>query len=135
MAGVDRTEAANIFPAVKYKDAPAAIDWIVGAFGFEKRLVVPNEDGTVAHSELKLGPGVVMLYSGPQGGPTGDPVRDKPFGLYVYVEDVDAHYHRAKAAGARIVRELVDQDHGGRGYSSLDPEGNVWSFGSYYPGD
>jgi uncharacterized glyoxalase superfamily protein PhnB len=52
---------------------------------------------------------------------------------YVIVEDADAHYARAKAAGAEIVMEVEDQDYGGRLYSCLDPEGHLWSFGTYDP--
>jgi uncharacterized glyoxalase superfamily protein PhnB len=52
---------------------------------------------------------------------------------YVVVADPDAHYRTAKAAGAEIVMDIVDQDYGGRGYTCRDLEGHVWSFGSYDP--
>ncbi|MGH7557367.1 MAG: VOC family protein [Gemmatimonadota bacterium] len=127
--------APNIFPALKYNDGPAAVEWLKRVFGFEEQMVVPGPGGTVAHAELRLGPGVIMLGSSrPQEG------RDNPWatekqGVYVYVEDVDAHYECAKAAGAEIVREIQDTDYGGREYSVRDLEGHLWGFGSYRPGD
>ncbi|HYR95907.1 MAG TPA: VOC family protein [Candidatus Binatus sp.] len=123
----------NIFPALRYRDGAAAVDWLARAFGFEKQMVVPGPDGTIAHAQLSLGPGVIML------GSAGDEQDKNPWaavkqGIYVYVKDVDAHYRRAKASGADIVRELQDTDYGAREYSVRDPEGHLWSFGTYYPG-
>ena len=121
----------SICPSLRYRDAARAIDFIVEAFGFEKGMVVEGEDGTIAHAQLSYGDGMVML--GTQ--------RDDSYGehvgqgwMYVAVEDADAHYARAKAAGAEIVRELEDQDYGSRDYSARDFEGNLWSFGTYHPG-
>jgi uncharacterized glyoxalase superfamily protein PhnB len=123
----------DIYPSLRYRDAPAAIDWLERAFGFERHEVHEGPDGTVAHAELRWGDGMIML-----GSERGD---DDPYGshagqswLYVVVEDADAHFERAKAAGAEIVRELTDQDYGSRDYSARDPEGNLWSFGTYQPG-
>jgi uncharacterized glyoxalase superfamily protein PhnB len=128
----------NIFPAIRYDDAPAAIEWLVRAFGFEKLFVVPNPDGTIAHGELKLGPGVIMLGSARDD----DLDMRSPHKLggvnqsiYVYLPDVDSHYQQAKAAGAAIVREIHDTDYGSREYGVRDIEGNLWSFGTYRPGD
>src|SRR5688500_1061775 len=93
----------NIFPAFKYQDAPAAIDWLERAFGFTRQGVHPGPGGTIVHAELKLGSGLIMR--GSMGPP--DPAKPwaaAPQGLYVYVSDIDAHYARAKAAGAVIVR-------------------------------
>jgi uncharacterized glyoxalase superfamily protein PhnB len=124
----------NIFPALRYRDAPAAIDWLVDVLGFEKQLVVDGGEGRIAHAQLKFGPGIVMLGSGGESEEY-DRVAPGPGGsaIYVYVEDVDGHHERAAAAGAEIVWEPRDEDYGGRGYGLRDPEGNVWSFGSYYP--
>lgn len=123
----------NIFPALKYQDAPRAIEFLVKAFGFEKQVVYDGEPGKVAHAQMKIGPGVVMLGSD-QKNPANpwDAVR---MGIYVYVEDIDAHYAQAKAAGAQIVRPLADTDYGSREYSVHDCEKNLWSFGTYYPED
>jgi uncharacterized glyoxalase superfamily protein PhnB len=121
---------ATIFPSLRYRDARRAIDFLVDAFGFETKVVVDGEEGTVAHAELTYGDGGVMLGTD----------RDDSYGshvghgwMYVVVEDADAHYARATAAGAEIVRELEDQDYGSRDYSARDFEGNLWSFGTYRP--
>ena len=139
MPSIPKNTVSTVIPAMRYRDANAAIDWLCKAFGFEKHLVVPGENGTVAHAQLSFGNGMIMLGS----------ARDDEFGrrvkppretggigtqsAYVIVEDADAHYARAKAAGAEIVMEVEDQDYGGRLYSCLDPEGHLWSFGTYDP--
>ncbi len=126
----------NIFPALRYSDAAGAIDWLSRAFGFERHAVYDNPDGTVAHAELRLGDGMIML-----GTARDDDMKIKSprqlgastQAIYVVVEDPDAHFARAKAAGAEIVRGLTDQDYGSREYSCRDIEGHVWSFGTYAP--
>lgn len=126
----------NIFPALRYRDAAAAIDWLEAAFGFQQAAVHRDEDGTVRHAELRLGVGLVMLgeYGDEawMGGERPDPLAST-LSLYVVVDDPDAHHRRAAAAGARIVRELTDEDYGSREYSARDLEGNLWSFGTYDP--
>ncbi len=121
----------NIFPALRYKDAPAAITWLGEAFGFRKHFEVPGPNGGIAHAELQFGPGMIMLGSEGKPDPTNPWTTEQ--GLYVWVEDVDAHYARAKKAGARIVREIADTDYGAREYSCRDFEGKLWSFGTYLP--
>jgi uncharacterized glyoxalase superfamily protein PhnB len=116
-------QAPNIYPFMRFDDADAALDWLSRAFAFEQREVYRNDEGTVQHAEISLGPGIVML------GP-GDPASQ---GVYVAVEDADAHYERAKAAGAEIIREIEDTDYGSREYAARDLEGHVWSFGTYRP--
>lgn len=126
----------NIFPFMCYQDAPAAIDWLANAFGFEKLMVVPAPDGSISHAELVFGPGVIML-----GSMKDDALEMKSprklhgvnQGIYIYVEEIDAHYDRAKSAGAEIVRELADTDYGSREYTARDLEGHLWSFGTYLP--
>ena len=124
---------------MRYTDATAAIAWLASAFGFEPHLVVPGDGGTVVHAQLVSGSIMIMLGS----------VRDDAFGRlqqppekpegactqspYIIVDDPDAHYARAVSAGAEIVYEIADQDHGGRMYSCRDPEGHLWNFGSYDP--
>ena len=135
--------APNIYPCLGYRDAKAAIRWLCEAFGFEQRMVHQGEDREVAHAELSLGPGIIMLGSASDdmtavdtdaiaAGGEADFSRI-PFALYVAIEDVDAHCERARAAGAEIVRELNDTDYGSREYAARDLEGNVWSFGTYRP--
>lgn len=128
---------SNIYPSLTYDDALAAIEWLCRAFGFTKRLVVPGPNNRVEHSELSLGTGVVMI-----GSPKPEDHRVSPKALpgvsqalSVFVEDPDAHCKVAVAAGARIVRELRTEDYGARGYMALDPEGHLWYFGTYRPGE
>ena len=131
MSGSTAPTGPNIFPALRYADAPAAIAWLGRAFGFNKQMEVPGPDGTIAHAQLTLGPGRIML--GSVRHEPSDPWAGQRTGIYIYVENVDAHYAQAKGAGARIVRELQDTPYGSREYSATDPEGFLWSFGNYRP--
>ncbi|MBK7641498.1 MAG: VOC family protein [Planctomycetes bacterium] len=126
----------NLYPSFCYTDAPRAIEFLVRAFGFEQRLVVPGPDGTVMHSELEYEGGVIMVSS-PKAernwaGASTLPLRSSA--LSVHVADPDAHCARARAAGAQITRELQDEEYGSRGYMARDTEGNDWYFGTYVPG-
>jgi uncharacterized glyoxalase superfamily protein PhnB len=128
---------STIIPAMRYRDAPAAIDWLCRAFGFSRHAVHEDGQGGIAHAQLTFGRGMIMLGS----------ARDDAWGRHVamprdiggretqvscvIVSDADAHHARAVAAGAEIVDPLVDQAHGGRGYSCRDPEGHLWWFGTY----
>ena len=125
--------APHIVPALRYQDGPAAIEWLGKVLGFEKHMVVPGPGGTIAHAQMTFGPGVIMLGS-VKHGPERNPWDAVAQGVYVYVEDVDAHYRRAKAAGAEIVEELRDTPYGSREYSVRDSEGHLWGFGTYRPG-
>ena len=129
---------SNIIPGLRYHDAPAAIEWLCSVFGFSENLVVPGENGTIAHAQLVLGSGMIMLGSMPDDEsdqrvrpPSADGVNTQS--AYVVVEEIDAHYQHAKASGAEIIMEIADQDYGGRLYAALDPEGHLWHFGSYNP--
>ena len=122
----------SIFPVLKYDDARAAIDFLERAFGFERHAVHEGENG-VAHAELRLGGEYVMLGSTGEGDDRFNQGAGR-YSLYVVVEDPDAHLARASEAGATIERELSDTDYGSREYTARDPEGNLWSFGTYRPG-
>lgn len=131
----------NLCYCVRYADAPAAIEWLSRAFGFEARLVVPGEtEREVAHAQLVFGNSMLMIGSSGGHGDF-DETQTSPAAAggrvtasaYVLVEDVDAHYARAVAAGARVVTPPEDQPYGGRLYVCADPEGHIWSFGSYDP--
>ncbi len=130
---------ATVIPTLRYRDAPAAIDWLCRAFGFEKHLVVPGENNTIAHAQLTFGKGMIMLGSarddafGRHLNPPHDLGGSGTQGACLIVADADAHYARAVAAGAQIVYDIKDEDYGGRSYSCLDPEGHLWSFGTYDP--
>lgn len=128
-------QAPNIFPALLYSDARAALEWLAEAFGFEQTFATPGPDGTVAHAEMTFGPGVIMLGSAPAGGDLARPEdwHDAPQSIYIAVDDVDAHYEQARAAGAEITREPEDTDYGSREYSARDLEGQHWHFGTYRP--
>lgn len=123
----------NIFPGFRYKDAPEVIEWLEKAFGFERHFVVPGEDDTIAHAQLKLGSGLIMLGSAPKMPDPENPWSSEKQGIYVRVDDLDAHYERARDAGADIVMPLRDTEYGSREYTARDPEGNMWSFGTYDP--
>ena len=134
-------EGVKIIPSLRYKDAPAAIEWLCDVFGFEKKLVVPADGGEIVHAQLLLGNGMLMLGSGAGHGSrfddlvgaTSDPDVLRAQSIYVVVDDIDGHYERVLSGGAEIVIENQDADYGGRGYTCRDLEGNVWSFGSYDP--
>ena len=128
----------RISTSLVYQDAAQAIDWLCRAFGFEVRIKVMGDDGTVVHSELTFGDGVVMV-----AGERSDPgmLARSPRslggaytqGLFIYVDDVQRHYERACAAGAKVTRELAVSDYGAehwadRGYAVGDPEGHIWHF-------
>jgi uncharacterized glyoxalase superfamily protein PhnB len=124
----------TIFTPLRYKDAHAAIDFLVEAFGFEKKAVHEGEEGTVAHAELTFDGEMIMLGS----EATGDDARrlmvdTGPAWTYVVVDDPDAHFERSKGAGAEVVLEPTDQDYGGRDYTVRDHEGHLWTFGTYRP--
>ena len=129
-----------VIPTFRYHDAPAAIEWLCRVLGFKAHFVVPGEEeGIVAHAQLTLGNGMIMLgsarydeYYSPVQPPAGP---DMPLtqSADLVVSDIDPHYARAKAAGALIVVDLAEQDHGGKIYACRDPEGQLWNIGSYDP--
>ncbi len=136
MSQPDRTPS-DIQTSLTYDDAPAAIEWLCRAFGFTKRFVVPGANGRVEHSELSLGTGVVMVSS-----PKTEDGRVSPkhlggaaHTLSVFVSNPDAHHTVAVTAGAQIVRPLRTEEYGARGYMARDPEGHLWYFGNYRPGE
>lgn len=133
-----------IIPCMRYRDAPAAIEWLCRVFGFEKQAVYPNEDGSIAHAQLTYGRGMVMLGSvskaAGEASAWGRLIKQpdeiggaETQSAYVVVPDADAVYARAKSAGAEMVLDIKDEDYGGRGFSCRDLEGHLWSFGTYDP--
>lgn len=133
------TTTATMVSTMRYEDANAAVDWLCRAFGFRPHAVYRDDKGKVVHAELSFGNGMIML------GPNVDSefgrfmTMPKDTGgrctqtIYVIVDDVDAHHSQAAAAGAEIVMPPKDQDYGGRDYSCRDPEGHIWTFGTYDP--
>ncbi len=128
-----------VIPAFHYRNAPAAIDWLCKVFGFERHAVYENEDGTIAHAELALNGGMIML------GSTKDDEHAKGFkapdelggietaGVYLVVPDADSAHARAVEAGAVVIRPLQDMPYGSREFGVKDPEGHSWSAGTYDP--
>jgi len=130
---------STIIPALRYRNAHAAIDWLCNAFGFEKQAVYEDDNGRVMHAQLTFGAGMVMLSdTHPEGFGRYMAQPDEIQGREtqcsaVTVSDCKAHYERAKAAGAVIIDEYAEKDYGGAGYGCRDPEGHLWWFGSYNP--
>ena len=126
-----------LYPAMRYANAHAAIDWLCKAFGCEKQAVYDGPDGTVAHAQLTLDGAVFMLGGARDGGayPARTPKQLAGItgSIYVYVADPDAHCARARAAGARITLEPYDTDYGTREYAAYDIEDYWWTFGTYHP--
>src|SRR3546814_13605903 len=128
MSGNAKNTRATIIPAIRYRASADMVDWLCRAFGFEKRLVVPGEAGAIAHAELVFGNGMIMVGS----------MTDTAYGLmfrqpdeiggvgtqspYLVVDDADAHYSRAKAAGAEIKTHIKHEDDGGRGHPRDHPQ-------------
>ena len=130
---------ASIVPSLRYRNAPAAIEWLCRVFGLRKNLVAPDESGGIAHAQLSFGDGMMMLGS----------VRDNEWGhfikqpdeisgtatqsIYLVVPDADVTYERAKNAGAEILIPVRDEEYGGRSFSCRDFEGHLWTIGTYDP--
>jgi PhnB protein len=121
----------RVTPYLYYKDSAAALDFLTTAFGFTEKIRMPDEAGGVSHAEIELGDGVVMFGSPGKGYKNPKELGVATQNVYVYVDDVDAHYEHAKAAGAEIVREPEDQFYGDRSYGATDPEGHEWYFATH----
>ena len=124
-------DMTRITPYLYYRDVAAALDWLTRAFGLRERTRMAMPDGSVGHAEMEYADGVLML-----GCPGADYRNPGALGastqsLYVYVEDVDAHFRHAREAGAEILDEPADQFYGDRRYGAVDPEGHVWYFAQH----
>ena len=131
-----------IIPCLRYNDAPAAIDFLCEAFGFERHAVYadPVDARIIHHAQLVRDGQMIMLSSAiPSEFSRAVPMMTvaeaggNTQAAYVVVDDVDGHAAQARTAGANIYLEPRDQEYGGRGYGARDPEGNAWSFGNYDP--
>jgi uncharacterized glyoxalase superfamily protein PhnB len=130
---------SSVICGMRYRNAAAAIEWLCNVLGFARHAVYAGADGSIQHAELTLGGGMIMLGS----------IRDNEFGRhmkqpdeiggaetrseYLIVSDADEVYRRVKAAGAEIVIDIKDEGYGGRGFTCRDPEGRIWSVGTYDP--
>jgi uncharacterized glyoxalase superfamily protein PhnB len=131
---------STLIPSLRYRDAHAAIAWLVRAFGFTAQAVYDGPNNTVAHAQLTLNGGMIMLGSASNtGGWSPHMVLPEEIGgratagIYVVVADAAAAYEQAKAAGAEFLEPLVDREYGGKAFSCRDLEGNFWSFGEHDP--
>jgi uncharacterized glyoxalase superfamily protein PhnB len=132
-----------LIPCLRYENAPAAIDFLCAAFGFERQAVYSDDadPGVVHHAQLLLGGCMVMLGSA-RPGEAADRYRWKTpaqaggitMCVCAVIADPDAHAARARSAGAEIITEPhANEGYPGRSYDARDPEGNVWNFGNYDP--
>lgn len=124
--------ATLVWPTLRATDARALIDFLVSAFGFVEVVAYPDDHGGIAHAQLAWPPGGGLML-GSVRDPDGDdwPLRPGTTGCYVVTDDPDGLFARAVAAGARVVRPVTDTDYGSREFGVADPEGNLWSFGTY----
>jgi uncharacterized glyoxalase superfamily protein PhnB len=130
---------STIMPTLRYRNAPAAIDWLCQVFGFARHAVYSNPDGTIGHAELTLNGGMIMLGSGKDDDygrgfkSPGELGSLETRSAYIVVPDADAVYAFAEAAKAVIARPLQNTAYGSREFSLKDPEGHSWSVGTYDP--
>ncbi|GAA2379781.1 VOC family protein [Dactylosporangium salmoneum] len=119
-----------MWPTLRARDARALIGFLVEAFGFEETAVY-GEGSVVEHAQLSWpeGGGIMLGSDRDDGGPWR--LTPGSFGCYVVCADPDALHARAVAAGATVIQGLNDTDYGSRGFAVRDPEGNLWSFGTY----
>lgn len=138
------TNGSTLIPCLRYRDANAAMDWLVRAFGFQKQAVYPGPDNTVLHAQLTLGSGMVMLGSVPTQAGNSNPYNKfmvqpdetgmrSTMSVCLVVADADATYAKAKAAGAQMILDIADASYGGRSFICRDIEGHLWSIGTYDP--
>ncbi|SMH49787.1 VOC family protein [Mesorhizobium australicum] len=128
-------EAPRLFPTFRYRDAARMIDWLVEAFGFSVNAKFMDGE-KVGHAQLSFGSSMIMLGSvrdDEYGRMVGAPGDNGGKSVYIAVDDCDAACERAKAAGATILQEPTDRDYGSREFICADPEGVVWSLGTYWP--
>jgi uncharacterized glyoxalase superfamily protein PhnB len=119
---------SSVIPALRYADAESAVRWLGEAFGFAEQAIHRDDAGTVVHAEMTWTTGMVMFGSGGGGRPEGSATT----GIYLLVDDIDAHHQRAVAAGADA-DPIRDTEYGSREYAVRDLEGNSWHVGTYDP--
>jgi uncharacterized glyoxalase superfamily protein PhnB len=127
----------SVFPSLAYEDAAQAVDWLAGTFDFEQVLRVPGDGGGILHAELRTPDGdIVMVLSTQQSTRRSRSPRSlggTAQSVYIATSDVDGLHQRAVNAGAEVFSPLRETGHG-REFCCLDPEGHIWTFGTYRPG-
>jgi uncharacterized glyoxalase superfamily protein PhnB len=131
---------SSVTVGMNYRNAPEAIEWLCRVFGFEKHAVYPGPDNTIVHSELTLGSGMIMVASAEDNEYNRRFMRQpdeiggaETRNVNLIVNDADAVYARAKAAGAEILFDIEEKHYGGRGFTCRDLEGHIWNVGTYDP--
>lgn len=139
MSVLKKAVGSTVVPTLRYRDLPGAVDWLSVAFGFTAHNLTHDTAGTLVSAQLVRGRGMVMLA--PVSGTVFDDLMKQPDEVggaetqscYFVVEDADAHFAQAMSHGAEPILELQNFEHGGRGYLCRDPEGHLWSFGTFSP--
>jgi uncharacterized glyoxalase superfamily protein PhnB len=129
---METTPAPTIWPALRCKDSKGLLKFLADAFGFEETLVV-EDNGVVHHAEMRwpLGGGVMFGDDREAEDELHAQLPNGPVSIYVVCDDPDALFERASGRGAQVLQGLKDEDYGSRGFTVKDPEGNVWTFGTY----
>ena len=138
MSSLATNTRTTVIPCLRYRNAPAAIEWLCQTFGFEKHFIVPGEGATIVHAQLSFGNGMIMLGSVSENEfgrlmKQPDEIGAETQSAYLIVSNADLIYQRAKSAGAEIILEIKDEDYGGRGFTCRDLEGHLWNIGTYDP--
>jgi uncharacterized glyoxalase superfamily protein PhnB len=126
----DAPPAPTVWHTLRTRDARALIDFLVEAFGFVEN-VAYEEDGVIGHAQLDWPEGGGVMLGDDRPGTTGWRTEPGTAGAYVVTADIDAVHARAVAAGAEILEGPVEREYGSRDFIARDPEGNLWSFGTY----
>lgn len=122
----------TVTPYLLYENVPVALDWLTAAFGFKERLRFTDPEGQVTHAEMVVGDDAEIMLGHP-GPDYANPKRGTGVTVFVhvYVDDVEAHFERAKAAGAEVLTIPQDKPYGDRSYDCADPEGHRWTFAQH----
>ncbi len=131
---------STVIPGLRYQNALGMIDWLCDTFGFEKQAVYANPDGTVMHSQLTFGNGMIMIGSATNSTSASTLVKQpreiggaETQAPSLIVTDCDPLYAKAKANGAKILLDLEEKPYGGKAFTCADPEGHIWHIGTYDP--
>ncbi len=136
---MSQDRGSTVIPCLTYRDAARMLQWLCDALGFQRRSVFDDGAGGIAHAELTLGTGMIMLGSQQKDGAfaglqsTPATLKGTTQSPYLVVADADAVHARVVALGGEIVMPIEDKPYGGRAFSCRDPEGHLWNVGSYDP--
>jgi uncharacterized glyoxalase superfamily protein PhnB len=140
MATLAKNSKSSVIPGLRYRNAKTMIDWLCEVFGFEKQVVHPGPGDIVMHAQLTFGNGMIMVGSVNNETPASKLLKqpDEIGGAetqspYLIVSNIDVIYARAKGAGAKMLMDLEEKEHGGKAFTCADPEGHIWHVGTYDP--